>query len=143
MQIQFDERGREIPDQTPVEMPIGYRRPLTMEERMQKYIREEMSRRAADDGMESFEEADDFDVEDEDEYDPISGYEMSELQEEAGFKDADPPRDPGKPSPDGGGVAREVAAPPPPPNDPGASEESRIMKSAENTPSNVKGNAVG
>lgn len=59
-----DEKGREIPDQTPVALPIGWKAPPTLHEQIQRYIRNEVSRQAAEAGSESFEEADDFYVED-------------------------------------------------------------------------------
>lgn len=68
----------EIPDPTPVEVPLF--RPLSIHEEMKRFIRSEMSRQAAEAGQESFEEADDFDVGDDDEI--VSPYEMVELKEE-------------------------------------------------------------
>lgn len=59
-----DEKGREIPDQTPVALPIGWKAPPTLHEQIQRYIRNEVSRQAAELGEETFEEADDFYVED-------------------------------------------------------------------------------
>lgn len=91
----FDERGFEIPDQTRVEVPLGYTAPLTMEQRLRKYVREELSRQADDGGMETFEEADDFEVDDDGEI--ATPYELTEMQEEPGYgQDAAPPPPPGK-----------------------------------------------
>lgn len=73
----------EFPDPTPVEMPLGFSRPPTLQEEIQRIIRIQMSQQAQAEGFESFEEADDFDV-DEDP-DPLSPYEVSEMQQEAIF----------------------------------------------------------
>lgn len=76
----LDKRGRELPDPRPVEWPVGVSRPLSIQEEIQRFVRVEMSRRAQEHGMESFEEADDFDVEEEDDWQ--SPYQLTELQEE-------------------------------------------------------------
>lgn len=81
----LDEHGREIPDPTPVTIPSGFRRPPTLQEQVQRLVRGELSRRAAEQGFETFEDADDFDVEgDEDphtpfetHFDPVLGKEIS------------------------------------------------------------------
>lgn len=72
--MHYNEKGQEVPDTTPVEAPIHFSRPLTLAQQMQRMIRTELSKQAVDDGQESFEEADDFDV-DEDP-DPLSQYEQ-------------------------------------------------------------------
>lgn len=71
----------EYPDPTPVEMPLGFKRPPTLQEEIQRLIRVQMSQAAQDSGMETFEEADDFEV-DEDP-DPLSPYEVMEMEPEA------------------------------------------------------------
>lgn len=71
-----DEFGREIPDPTPVAVPAGWSRPVPLQQQIQAMIRTELSRKAVEDGQESFEEADDFDVDEEP--DPLSPYEMPE-----------------------------------------------------------------
>lgn len=78
--MKFDDRGRELPDDTPVEVPLNWKRPPSMQEMIKQHIRVEMSRQAADSGFESFEESDDFEV-DEDP-DPLSQYELREMVEE-------------------------------------------------------------
>lgn len=93
---QYDEFGREIPDPTPVPPPPGYRTPMTLTEQIKRFIRTELSQRAAAEEYETFEESEDFDV-DEDP-DPLSAYELPEGHVEwpGGVKDADgdPPIDP-------------------------------------------------
>lgn len=76
----FDAEGREVLDTTPVEMPLNYRHPPSMAEMIRTAIRQEMSQQAAASGMESFEEADDFVVDEEDEF--VSPYQLTEMQEE-------------------------------------------------------------
>lgn len=80
--MKYDIRGREIPDDTPVEMPIGYKRPPSLVEVIQRLIKTEVSRQAVEDGEESFEEADDFDCGDDDPL-PASMHELSDLEESA------------------------------------------------------------
>ena len=73
--------GKEVPDPTPVALPVGHHHPPTLREDMQRFIREEVSRHYQEaEGAGSFEEEDDFDVDDDDEF--VSPYEMSEMIEE-------------------------------------------------------------
>lgn len=94
--MRFDTFGREIPDPTPMEVPHDWKRPLSLHEEIRRFVRSELSRQAEAQGEESFEEADDFDV-DEDP-DPLSPYEIPEAPIEAlgGVRDEDaaPPLDP-------------------------------------------------
>lgn len=77
----YNDRGEELPDDTPVEVPLRFRVPPPLAETIKQLIRGEMSRQAADSGEETFEEADDFDVYDE--MDVLtSHHEMTEMQEE-------------------------------------------------------------
>lgn len=62
MALGHDSCGREIPDQTPIEIPTHLRRPLTLQEEIKRFIRIEASLAAQNDGLESFEEADDFEI---------------------------------------------------------------------------------
>lgn len=65
--------GREKASSTPVAPPIGYIKQPSMVENIRDMVRREMSIAAAEAGMETFEEADDFEVGDD--YDPRSPYE--------------------------------------------------------------------
>ncbi len=67
-------------DLTPVELPIGYDKPLPLREEMRRFIRTEMSLQAEALGDETFDESDDFDVPEDQEV--ISQYELSDMQEE-------------------------------------------------------------
>lgn len=107
--------GYEKGDPTPVAPPVGYKRQPSMVETIRNMVRSEHLRFAAESaGQETFEEADDFDVDD----DPIppSAYDM-----EADFE---PPLPPGKLVPEEGGAAGAgapqpagPATPPDPPKD--------------------------
>lgn len=81
LQKRFSDTAREHPDPTPVEVPLGYRAPPTLREQMQMYIREELSAKAAQAGLGTFEEENDFEPEDADEI-PLSGYEVFEFEED-------------------------------------------------------------
>lgn len=70
----LNERGHEILDPTPVAIPVGFKKPLSLEERMIRFIRSERVRAHLDQsGHETFEEADDFNVGED--FDPVSPYE--------------------------------------------------------------------
>lgn len=64
--------GYEYPDPTPVEMPTRLRLPQRQVDRVREIVRREMSRAAEAEGFESFEDADDFEIEGEE---PVSPYE--------------------------------------------------------------------
>lgn len=71
-------------DVTPVEVPAEMRAPPTWKEEMQRYVRYELSRKAEERGLESFEEFNDFEVDEEDpEWE--SEYELMPEQEVASF----------------------------------------------------------
>lgn len=68
--------GHEIPDSTPVAPPIGYKKiPSLAEQIRQAILSEKLKEAAQSQGLETFEEADDFDVGDD--FDPRSPYEES------------------------------------------------------------------
>lgn len=70
----LDEKGREIMDPIPMAPPIGYQRQPSLAERIRDMVRSEQMRLAAGEmGAETFEESEDFDVDDE--YDPTSPWE--------------------------------------------------------------------
>lgn len=68
------EDGSEAPDPVPMAPPLGYVEQPNLWEQMREMIRREMSLAAEAEGKETFEEADDFDVED-DPF-PMSDYEV-------------------------------------------------------------------
>lgn len=67
---------REHVDSTPMALPVGFRRPPSLIEQMRTMIRNEMSEAAARSGRETFEEANDFDVDD-DPDDPTTPWEVA------------------------------------------------------------------
>ncbi|AXH74307.1 MAG: hypothetical protein [Microviridae sp.] len=68
----LDSKGWEIPDQTPVAIPAHIKFYDTRDS-IRDMIRAELSREARENGFETWEESDDFDVGDD--YDPTSPYE--------------------------------------------------------------------
>lgn len=60
----LNEVGQEMLDPKPVALPIGYKNPPSLEERIRSMISVTLSRQAAEAGAESFDEANDFDVAD-------------------------------------------------------------------------------
>lgn len=83
----LNEKGQEVPDPTPIEVPLNFRRPPSLTERIKSIIAHQLSQQAAETGAETFEEANDFDVDEDPDF--HSPYEVLELQEEPGFQDAD------------------------------------------------------
>lgn len=86
----FDEHGRELPDPVPVAPPVGWYKQPDMFEHMRNMIRSENLRMAAEAaGLESEEDANDFEVEDEmfprshyeDEHDWASPEEIAALRQ--------------------------------------------------------------
>lgn len=81
-------RGRETPSQERLSLPSGFERPLTLQEQVQRLVRTSLSAYAEAQGMETFEEADDFDIEDDVEpntpyevfFDPVLGRDVTPAQ---------------------------------------------------------------
>lgn len=81
----LDEHGREIGDPKPVAIPVGFKRPETLAEQVQRLVRTSISRQAEAEGKETFEESEDFDVGDDDDprtpyetfFDPVLGRDLS------------------------------------------------------------------
>lgn len=72
--VVLDDYGREVLDPTPMAPPIGYRPQATMVDIIHAQIRSaQLAKEAQEAGFETFEEADDFDVDDD--FDPSSPYE--------------------------------------------------------------------
>lgn len=84
--ISFDKQGREILDPTPVEMPVGMKRPESLQQMIQRLVRAQISQAAVDDGHESFEEANDFDIDEDDDL-PLTVYEQ--MGEEPGYAESE------------------------------------------------------
>lgn len=77
--IRENRQKGETPDPTPVEIPGKMQRPLSLREEMKRFIREELSKGAESVGVETFEEADDFEEDDPD-IELTTGYTVTELQ---------------------------------------------------------------
>lgn len=91
VQAGFDEFGREIPDPTPVQTLAPFRPTLSLEDRIKLCMRSVYleQQRGAQEEFDSPEEADDFDIEDDD---PVSPHELPEtyMHPEAGSPSLDP-----------------------------------------------------
>jgi len=72
--------AKEYLDQTPVEWPVGVSVPESIEQKIARMVRTGVSQFAMENGAESFEEADDFDVGDPDGL-PESVHELDDDQE--------------------------------------------------------------
>lgn len=96
---QIDENFHEVPCPKPEEIVVS-KRPPSLKEQIQRLIRVEMSQEMADQGMETFEEANDFDMPDI-EPDVFSPYELPEQIEEVPIASAPspPPETPQEPAP--------------------------------------------
>lgn len=79
--MKFDAQGRELPDATPLEVPAGMRQPESIESMIARMVRGRVSELAAKDGLETFDEANDFEVEDDDE--PLTAHEVQDMKLEA------------------------------------------------------------
>lgn len=81
---------QEMPDPTPMAPPIGYKKQPSMAELVRDVVKKALTEYAQENGMETFEEADDFDIED-DPLDPHSKYEADfEGDAAAAIRDPDP-----------------------------------------------------
>lgn len=69
----LDANGWEIPDPQPLEIPGGFKKPETLQEQIRRLIRA-ASEDAKNQGLETFEEAEDFNVDDD--FDPNTPYEV-------------------------------------------------------------------
>lgn len=108
---EFDSFGRQIPDPRPVEVPTGLRKPENLHESMRRMIRTELSRAAVASGVESFEEADDFEVDDGEDEAPLGPYEIVDMVPEPVAKDASDLRTKELPLGEAGRQPDEVVAP--------------------------------
>lgn len=70
----LDPKGRELPSSVPMAPPIGFNRQPSLSDRIREMVKsEKLAQEMANEGKETFEEADDFDVDDE--FDPQTPYE--------------------------------------------------------------------
>lgn len=84
-EVRLDEHGHEIPDPTPLELPVGFKKQETVAQMVQRLVRRDLSEYAERHGHETFEEADDFEIDDDPEpftpyetdFDPVLGRELT------------------------------------------------------------------
>lgn len=77
-----DYQGFEQPDPMPVEMPIGFKKPLSIQEQIARALRSEKIRQAQEArGEETFDDSMDFDTGDEEGL-PVTPHEIRDMQEE-------------------------------------------------------------
>lgn len=69
----LNQAGEEVLDPRPVAIPAGFKRPETLQEQVARLVRTSVSEWANRQGMETFEESEDFEVDDE--FDPQSRFE--------------------------------------------------------------------
>lgn len=82
-----NEQGHEILSDKAVSLPVRIRRNDALTEQIRAFIRDEVSRSVSGEGYETFDEANDFEVEDD--YDPKSPHEMSLEEELDGYQTFD------------------------------------------------------
>lgn len=69
-----DNRGHEVPDPKPLEVPAGFKKPELLADTVRRLVRSEQFQRDLDNaGLETFDDADDFEVDDD--FDPSTPYE--------------------------------------------------------------------
>ena len=96
--------GQEM-DPVPIAPPIGYKKQPSMVDHIRQLIRSERLREEAmREDLETFEEADDFGPDDDEDYVPLSGYESEfdppgVVEAKRRFEEASRPKDPGSPTP--------------------------------------------
>lgn len=98
-----------------IAVPEEYEKPLSLREEMRRYIRSEISAVASQQGMETLEEANDFEVDDDDD-DILSPYEVVEMEADPGPGPeplpAEPEAEPRQGSPQGEPQPENTAEPP-------------------------------
>lgn len=77
----IDKDGREVPDPRPLTVHVDFR-PLTLQEQIARLMQAELSRRAAAKGHETFEEANDFEVDEENFQEPPVQTQYTQMEEE-------------------------------------------------------------
>lgn len=70
----YNDKGQEIMDPTPMSIPVNFKRPEPLGDMIRRLVRKQISEAAVAKGMESFDDADDFNIPD-DPVDPLSPYE--------------------------------------------------------------------
>lgn len=76
--MKFDQAGRELPDPRPLEVPAGYKKPESLTEKIRRMVRTDVSEWASQRGAETFEEANDFEIEEDDALEHPTHHELHE-----------------------------------------------------------------
>lgn len=76
-QSMLDERGFELPNPVPIQKSLKIKRPPTLQEQIRRIIKTDLSNQAMSQGFETFDQANDFDI-DEDPL-PTSQYEAQDM----------------------------------------------------------------
>lgn len=76
----YDKHGCQIPDQTPLSIPVGFKKPEDLGTMIARLIRLESAKAKVLGTVETFEEADDFDTDDDG--DITSPYQVNEMRPE-------------------------------------------------------------
>lgn len=84
----LNDKGQEVLDTTPVTLPVRYQRGENITDRVQRMVEETISRRMAQAGLESIDDANDFYVEGDD-YFPSSEHEVDDDAERQYFERRD------------------------------------------------------
>lgn len=74
--MKYNSLGQELPDPTPVALPIGFEKPEPLNSVIQRLVRTEVSQAADQKGMETFEEANNFNT-GEDDPEPLTAAERA------------------------------------------------------------------
>ena len=82
----------EISDPIPVELPIGFQQPESLASQMRRMIKNEVSRAAEEQGFGSFQDEDDFELDEE----ILTNYEMTDMEEMQEYEQELEPVDPAK-----------------------------------------------
>lgn len=89
----FNKEGEEIPDPTPVEMPLGFEHPEPLEMMMARLVRQ-ISYEQGRAGEETIEESDDFDIDDEEDFSELlTDSELRAMNNARELKEEMPQRD--------------------------------------------------
>jgi len=117
-----DRHSAETLDKTPVEIPVEPKE-LRYEDEMRRIVRDELSRAADAEHRETFEEADDFDIDDPD--GEPSQYELDDMQEDAEYAHKSTADDPAIP---------KTPKPPPAAETPPTEKQPEVVENPETPP---------
>lgn len=75
MKAKLNNNGHEVLDSTPLALPLGFKKPESLDDQIRRLVRTHISAQAQEQGFETWEDADDFDIPD-DQADPATPFEM-------------------------------------------------------------------